>query len=318
MRVSLQRMKAVLPALARPLIEAELPADLEIAWFSNVEEAVALAPSADIGWLDGHNGRDVARAVAAGTKLKWLSSIYAGLDHLNKEALIAQGTRVTNGSGLNAHTVAEYAVMGALVGAKRYDEVVRIADRHEWPDAAPGRLELYESKALIIGYGTIGKLVGERLTAFGVEVTGVTRSGAVGTLKPDQWREKLADFDWIFLAAPSTQESQALLGADELAAMKSSAWIINIGRGSLIDQDALIEACTKRRIGGAFLDTVSPEPLPPEHPLWSTPNVLHSMHLSGRSQTKMFIRGAQLFVENLKAYLAGEPLKNEVDLAAGY
>lgn len=311
-------MKAVLPALARPLIEAELPDTLDVQWFASPDEAVAMAPTAEIGWFDSNSGKDVGRAAAAATQLKWLSSIYAGLDHLDKDALLARGTRVTNGSGLNAHTVAEYAVMGALVSAKRYDQVVRAADRHEWPLEAPGRLELYETKALVIGYGTIGKLIGERMAAFGVEVTGVTRSGAAGTLTPDTWQAKIADFDWIFLAAPSTRESQALIGKAELSTMKPSAWIINVGRGSLIDQDALIEACSKRRIGGAFLDTVTPEPLPPEHPLWSTPNILHSMHLSGRSQTKMFLRGARLFLDNLNAYLAGEPLKNEVDLRAGY
>jgi phosphoglycerate dehydrogenase-like enzyme len=109
-----------------------------------------------------------------------------------------------------------------------------------------------------------------------------------------------------------------MIGEAELRAMKPSAWIINVGRGELIDQDALIEAVTKRRIAGAFLDTVTPEPLPPEHPLWSTPNIILSMHLSGRSQTRMFVRAAELFVRNLKAFLAGQPLENEVDLAAGY
>jgi phosphoglycerate dehydrogenase-like enzyme len=109
-----------------------------------------------------------------------------------------------------------------------------------------------------------------------------------------------------------------MIGEAELKAMKPSAWIINVGRGELIDQDALIEAVTKRRIAGAFLDTVSPEPLPPENPLWTTPNIILSMHLSGRSQTRMFLRAAALFVENIHAFLEGRPLKNEVDLAAGY
>ncbi|NML05142.1 NAD(P)-dependent oxidoreductase [Sphingomonas sp. G-3-2-10] len=311
-------MKAVLPALARPLVEPHLPPGIEASWFMTREEAVALAPSAEIGWLDMNKPADWAAAVAAGGNLKWLSTIYAGLDALDTGLLRERGTRVTNGSGVNAHTVAEYAVMGALVAAKRYDEVVRAADRQEWPMDAPGKQELFESNALIIGYGTIGKLIGERLKAFGTKVTAVTRSGSDGSLTPDQWRERIGDYDWIFLAAPSTSESRAMIGADELAAMKPSAWIVNVGRGELIDQDALIEALTKRRIGGAFLDTVTPEPLPPEHPLWRTPNAIHSMHLSGRSQTRMFLRAAALFVENLKAYAEGRPMKNEVDLDAGY
>ncbi|MDF7775512.1 NAD(P)-dependent oxidoreductase [Sphingomonas sp. AOB5] len=311
-------MKAVLPALARPLLEPHLPAEIQVSWFTSREEAMAMVPDAEIGWLDMNKSADWAAAVAAGTNLKWLSTIYAGLDALDTGLLRERGTRVTNGSGVNAHAVAEYAVMGALVAAKRYDEVLRAADRQEWPMDAPGKQELFEAEALIIGYGAIGKLIGQYLKGFGTNVTAVTRSGSDGSLTPDEWRERIGSYDWIFLAAPSTSESKAMIGADELAAMKPSAWIVNVGRGDLIDQDALIEALTKRRIGGAFLDTVTPEPLPPEHPLWRAPNSIHSMHLSGRSQTRMFLRAGALFVENLKAYVEGRPMKNEVDLEAGY
>jgi phosphoglycerate dehydrogenase-like enzyme len=311
-------MKAVLPALARPLIEPQLPTGLDIHWFSTAEEARAMVVDADIGWVDINKPVEWARAVAAGEKLQWLSTIYAGLDALDTGLLLERGTRVTNGSGVNAHTVAEYAVMGALVAAKRYDEVVRIADRREWPFDAPGRTELYQSKALVIGYGTIGRLIGDRMKGFEAEVTAVTFSGRDGTLGPDEWRARLGEFDWVFLAAPATGASRAMIGEAELKAMKPSAWIVNVGRGDLIDQDALIEALHKRRIAGAFLDTVTPEPLPPDHPLWTAPNAIHSMHLSGRSQTRMFLRATELFVDNLKAFMAGQPLKNEVDLAAGY
>jgi phosphoglycerate dehydrogenase-like enzyme len=311
-------MKAVLPALARPLVEPHLPAGLDVHWFASLDEAIEMVADADIGWVDNNGPANWARAVAAGQKLQWLSTIYAGLDPLDKDQLRARGTRVTNGSGVNAHTVAEYAVMGALVAAKRYDQVVRIADTRIWPFEAPGKLELFETSALVIGYGTIGRLIGERLAAFGVTVTGVTRTGAPGTIRPDAWRGRLAEFDWIFLAAPATDQSRAMIGEAEFKAMKPSAWVINVGRGELIDQDALIEAVTRRRIAGAFLDTVTPEPLPPEHPLWTAPNILHSMHLSGRSQTRMFVRAAQLFVKNIHAFVEGRPLENEVDLEAGY
>ncbi len=109
-----------------------------------------------------------------------------------------------------------------------------------------------------------------------------------------------------------------MIGAAELAAMKPMAWIVNVGRGALIDQPALVGALRQRRIGGAFLDTVTPESLPPDDPLWSAPNAIHSMHLSGRSQTRMFARATALFIENLDSFMAGRPLRNEVDLAAGY
>lgn len=311
-------MKAVLPALARPLIEPHLPAGLDVAWFANHEEATAMVADADIAWVDMQRLAWTADAVAAGEKLKWVSTIYAGLDAFPLPLLKARGTVLTNGVGINAVAVAEYAVMGVLAAAKRFDEVVRIADRHEWTIAAPGQIELLDTTALIIGYGAIGKLIGDRLAAFGVGITGVTRSGRDGTLSPDQWADKIGDFDWVILAAPSTEQTKTLIGAPELTAMKPSAWLINIARGDMVDQDALIDALTKRRIAGAFLDVVTPEPLPPEHPLWSAPNTIHTMHLSGRSQTKMFQRATALFLQNLRAFMAGEAMTNVVDLDAGY
>jgi len=311
-------MKAVLPALARPMIEPHLPTDLDVSWFATREQANAMAADAEIAWLDMQRSRYAGEAAAQATHLKWLSTIFAGLDAFPLDLLRERGVTVTNGSGLNAYTVAEYAVMGVLVAAKRFDEVVRIADRHQWTTDAPGRVELFGTHALVIGYGTIGHLIGDRLEAFGVTVTGVTRSGRHGTLGPDQWRERLGDVDWVILAAPSTGETKAMIGADELAAMKRSAWIVNIARGDMIDKAALIEALKEREIAGAFLDTVDPEPLPPDDPLWSAPNTIHSMHLAGRSQTTMFMRGAALFLENLAAFRDGRPMKNVVDLGAGY
>jgi len=311
-------MKAVLPALARPLLEPRIPEGVEVAWFANHEEANAMVVDADIAWVDQQRPGWTAETVDRGEKLKWVSTIYAGLDSFPLDTLRRHGVTVTNGAGINAIAVAEYAVMGVLAAAKRFDEVVRLADRHEWPTDAPGKVELFKTSALVIGYGTIGAQIGKRLEAFGVAVTGVTRSGRDGTLGPDQWRETLGDHDWVILAAPSTDATRAMIGATEMAAMKRSAWLINIARGDMIDQDSLIEALTARRIAGAFLDTVHPEPLPPEHPLWSAPNVIHSMHLSGRSQTKMFVRAAALFLDNLEAFVTGREMKNVVDLEAGY
>jgi phosphoglycerate dehydrogenase-like enzyme len=311
-------VKAVLPALARPLLEPQIPAGIHVSWFATREEAGEMIVNADIAWVDMQRGVWTAEAVAKATRLKWLSTIFAGIDFLDLEALRANGTVLTNGTGINALAVAEYAVMGVLVAAKRYDEVVRLADKHEWTLQAPGQVELFETKALIVGMGAIGKLIAERLAAFGVDVTGVTRSGRDGTLKPDQWQAKLGAFDWVILAAPSTDSTKAMIGAAELAAMKPSAWLINIARGDMIEEAALLDALNGRKIAGAFLDPTYPEPLPPEHPLWSAPNCLITMHLSGRSQTKMFPRAAALFLRNLDALVNGRPMENVVDLEAGY
>lgn len=311
-------MKAVLPARLRPRLEPKLPVALDVAWFNDHAEADAMIADADIAWIDQHPAELTRRTAALGTRLKWLTTIYAGLDGFPLASLKRRGVIVTNGNGINANAVAEYAVMGVLVAAKRYDEVVRIADRHAWPVDAPGKVELCDTSALIIGYGAIGALIGERLKAFGVAVTGVTRTGRNGTLTPGRWHDGLGSYDWVILAAPSTEATKAMIGAAELAAMKSAAWLINIARGDMVDQEALIDAVSSGRIAGAFLDTVHPEPLPPGHPLWNTPNILHSMHLSGRSQTNMYGRAAALFVDNLDAFLSGRPMKNVVDLDAGY
>jgi phosphoglycerate dehydrogenase-like enzyme len=312
-------MKAVLPALARPLLEAGLPPELEVAWFASPAEAKAGIADADIAWVDMQPTALVADAIhASGPRLKWVSTIYAGLDAFPLDRLRARGVTVTNGAGINAYAVAEYAVLGVLAAAKRFDAVVRAHDRHEWPKDAPGKIELFETRALVIGYGAIGRLIGERLAAFGVAVTGVTRSGRDGTITADRWRAQLGQFDWVVLAAPSTDDTKALIGADELAAMKPGAWLINIARGDMIDDAALLAALHGGRIGGAFLDPTNPEPLPPEHPLWSAPNCMITMHLSGRSQTKMFRRAAALFLDNLSAFRAGRPMRNVADLDAGY
>ncbi len=312
-------MKAVLPAIARGLLEPQLPPGVEAAWFASPSEANAMIADADIAWVDMQPTALVADAIrASGDRLKWVSTIYAGLDAFPLDLLRQRGVTLTNGAGINAVAVAEYAVLGMLAAAKRFDQVIRAADRQDWLKDAPGKVELDGTRALIVGYGTIGRLIGDRLRAFGVEVTGVTRSGRDGTLTPDAWASRLGDFDWIVLAAPSTDATKTLIGRQELAAMQASAWLINIARGDMIDQQALVEALTTGTIAGAFLDPTEPEPLPADHPLWTAPNCMISMHMSGRSQTKMFQRGAALFIENLTAFVAGRLMRNVADLDAGY
>ncbi len=312
-------MRAVLPAIARPLLAPHLPADLAVTWFASPAEAAAGIAEADIAWVDMQPPALTGAAMAAaGPRLRWVSTIYAGLDELPLPFLRERGIVLTNGAGINAVTVAEYAVMGILMAAKRLDQVVRAHDRREWLADAPGKRQLDSSSALVIGYGTIGRLIGERLRAFGVAVTGVTRSGRDGTLGPDDWRARLGEADWVVLAAPSTDRTRAMIGAAELAAMRGDAWLVNVARGDMVDQDALVAALASGSIGGAFLDPTDPEPLPADHPLWQAPNTLVTMHLSGRSQTTMFRRGAELFLANLAAFTAGRPMRNVVDLGEGY
>ncbi len=312
------KIPAILTAFARPLLEPHLPNWVEPRWFVTLNDVRAMAPGAQIGWLDMVDKTEMAQAIAAATDLKWLSSLYSGLDGMPLAQLKEQGTIVTNGAGVNAVTIAEYVVMGMLTVAKGYRDVVRAADRHEWLWDSPGKVELFGSKALLLGYGAIGKLIEERLKAFHVEVTIVRRTPTSNTLSPDQWRAKLAAFDWVILAVPATAETDGMIGAQELAAMKSSAVLINIARGTIVDQDALINALNTKSIAAAFLDVTTPDPLPANHPLWDTDNAYITMHLSGRAQTQMFPRMVQRFLANLKRYRNNEPLEAQIDLQLGY
>ena len=309
---------AVLTGLIRPLVEPRLPDWLEAHFFTTKHEAMGLAPAADIGWFDMYDKKDMAEAIAAATQLKWLNSIYAGFDGMPLDRLAERGTIVTNGAGINAITIAEYVVMGMLTVAKGYRDVVRAQERREWLTDSPGKVELFGSKALLLGYGAIGRLIEERLKGFSVDVTVVRRTPGSQTLAPDQWRERLGDFDWIVLAVPGTAETEGMIGAAEFAAMKRTATLVNIARGSVVDQDALVAALSNKEIAAAFLDVTTPEPLPSEHPLWRFDNAHITMHLSGLAQDKMFARSAERFLENLGRWHRGEDIQPRIDLARGY
>ncbi len=309
---------AVLSALSRPLLEPRLPAWVQPLWFANTQELMALAPRAEIGWFDLFDREAMAAAIAAGVNLKWLNSIYAGVDGFPLDLLAQRGVVFTYGAGINAITIAEYVVMGMLTSAKGYRAVAQAQDRREWLMDAPGKRELAGSRALILGYGAIGQMIEKRLIAFDVHVDKVRRRGGDGFLGDGQWRGQLGEFDWIIIAVPATAATIAMIGAAELAAMKADAVLINIARGSVIDQDALVDALQHKRIGGAFLDVTTPEPLPADHPLWGLENAHLTPHISGKSQDRMFLRGVDRFITNLARWERGEALVPQVDYVAGY
>ena len=309
---------AVLSALIRPLIEPRLPDWIQPLWFSSQEQALELAPRAEIGWFDFAQPEPMVAVTRAAAKLRWLNSIYAGLDFLPLDLLRERGVVVTNGAGINAITIAEYVVMLMLAHAKGLPQVIRAADRQEWLLDSPGKRELAGERVLLLGLGAIGGLVKIRLEAFDMEVVPVRRSGADGALRPDEWRGRLGEFDWIILAVPATAETDGMIGAAELAAMKPNAVLVNVARGTVVDQDALIAALQEKRIEAALLDVTTPEPLPPEHPLWGLDNALITMHLSGRAQTRMFARSADRFVANLERWRRGEAVEPQMDLQLGY
>ena len=310
--------KAVMSALIRPLVEPRLPDWVEPLWFMSKEQALEMAPEAEIGWFDLNEKEPMAEIATAATSLTWLNSIYAGLDFMPLDLLAERGTVVTNGVGINAITIAEYVVMLMLAHAKGYREVVRAQERHEWLLDSPGKRELAGERVLLLGLGAIGQLIKTRLEAFDMTVIPVRRSGGEGALRPGEWREKLGEFDWVILAVPSTEETRHMIGASELAAMRPNAVLVNIARGDVVKQDDLVAALQAKSIEAALLDVTEPEPLPEDHPLWSLDNAQVTMHLSGRAQTKMFQRSADRFIENLDRWHKGEQVSPQMDLAAGY
>ena len=310
--------KVMMSTLIRPFVEPRLPDWVDPLWFSNKEEALEMAPEAQIGWFDLNEKEPMVEIAHAATNLKWLNSIYAGLDFMPLGLLEERGVTVTNGVGINAITIAEYVVMLMLAHAKGYREVVRAQDRHEWLLDSPGKRELSGERVLLLGLGAIGSLIKTRLEAFDMTVIPVRRSGGEGSLRPGEWREKLGEFDWVILAVPSTDETKGMIGASELAAMRPNAVLVNIARGDVVKQEDLVSALKANTIEAALLDVTDPEPLPEDHPLWGLDNAQVTMHLSGRAQNKMFQRSADRFVENLERWHKGEPVQPQMDLAAGY
>lgn len=309
---------AVLPGFARPMLEARLPDWIEARWWLSPEELVEQASEAEIGWFDMHHKPPMLAAVAKASGLKWLNSLYAGLDFLPLQELAERGVVITNGTGLTDIQVSEFATMGMLAIAKNYPAVVRAQDRHEWLTVAPGIRELAGSRALVLGYGAIGRKIGEQLRGFGVDVVPVRRHPGEGELGPDDWRSELGSFDWIVLVVPGTPETEGMIGAVEIAAMKREAVVVNFARANVVDQEALTAALREKRIAAAMLDVVDPEPLPSDHPLWELENVHITMHLSGIPTPWSMMRGASRFIENCERYRKGERLQPQFDIALGY
>lgn len=309
---------AVLNAAMRPTLEGKLPEEVEALWFESTDELLALAPRAEVAWLDMIARPAAAEAIRRMTGLRWYNAMSSGVDWLPLDTFRERSVVLTNGAGIHAQTVSEFVVMGMLTMAKGWREVVRAQDRHEWLAQPPGKRELRDAAVLVIGAGEIGSRIAEILRVFGAKVTTARRSPGPGELGDGEWQAALGRFDWVILIVPSTPQTTGMFGAAEFAAMKPGATLLNFARGTVIDQDALLEAIDAGHLGGAFLDVTTPEPLPAEHPLWSRENVHISMHLAGRAQEALFARGSARFLDNLGRYLRKEPLKHRVDLSRGY
>jgi phosphoglycerate dehydrogenase-like enzyme len=311
-----------------------LPEGVHVEWFESLDEAERAAAPAEVLALGPDRGWSIDRVVAVAPRLQWVHTRAAGVDRGQLQSLRHHGDRcitLTNGSGISSIPIAEYVVMALLAAAKGLPGLLSSQQRGRW-EKPSGAREIHGSRALLLGFGAVGRAVSDRLRPFGVQVTAVRRSGAseaaaavaagrddagVEVIGPDAWRPRVHEFDWIIVTIPLTDETRHLVGWRELSAMKVGAWLVNVSRGAVVDQSALTTALQWRAIGGAVLDVTDPEPLPPDHELWSVPNVVITPHCSWMSPT-FAERAGGLLLDNLRRWRAGEPLRNVVDLDAGY
>ena len=269
-----------------------------------------------------------AKQLTDARKLKWIHSTAAGVAQLMYPELREAGILVTNPSGVFSVPMAEHTMGLILALARNFPDSVRQQDRANWSqqelwDKPQHLSEVNGQVLLIVGYGSIGRELAKRAKAFEMRVWGVTRSGkgdgnyAEKIFPAARLREALPEADYVVIAAPETAETKRLIGATELAKMKRGARLINVGRGSLLDEKALICALETTALGGAAIDVAETEPLPADSPLWQAPNLFITPHTSALSD-RLWIRQTALLVDLLERWFDDREMFNQVDLTRGY
>jgi phosphoglycerate dehydrogenase-like enzyme len=280
---------------------------------STPAEAAALIAGADVLFTWNFPASLLARAA----RLRWIQVMGAGVDKFLVPALAPQVV-VTRTAGIFGPWMAEYTLGWCLWVTQRMALFGRQQRARRWAPVDP--LPLRGAILCVVGLGDIGRDIARAARALGLRVIGVTRAGrpvpgAERVYAGRALRTALARADFVVLTLPLSAETRDLIGAPELAAMKPSAWLINIARGPIVQEAALLESLRARRIAGAVLDVFDIEPLPARHPLWRLDNVVITPHISGPSTPAEI---APIFNDNLRRYLAGRPLRHAVSRARGY
>jgi phosphoglycerate dehydrogenase-like enzyme len=261
-------------------------------------------------------------------KLKWIHSPAAAVHQLMYPELVKSNVILTNSSGVHGPVVAEHALAVMLALAKRLPQAMRYQSRRLWSqdllwNEHPRPREVSGGTVLVVGLGGIGEAFVAKAKALSMKVLAVRENPgkgpgpAVAVFGPEQIDEVLPQADYVLLCTPVTPKTNAIINRERLNKMKFGAYLINVARGPLIDDAALIQALQERRIAGAALDVFDEEPLPPESPYWSLDNVLITPHTAAVTEN-LWERHYDLIVENLNRFLAGKPLLNEVDKHRGY
>ncbi|HUG13531.1 MAG TPA: D-2-hydroxyacid dehydrogenase [Thermomicrobiales bacterium] len=299
------------PAIAA-LIRERHPA-LTVLTASEEAEIVERLPGAEIlfAW------RFPMPLLRHATSLRWLQVMGAGIETL-AGAPIPDGVWVTNVRGVFSGSMAEYAIGYTLAHLQEVRRVLAQQARHEWTQFTP--LRLADLTVGVMGLGSIGGEIARAFAALGARVVGLNRSGAAvahveRVYELDQIDAFLPECDVLVSVVPHTPETTGLLSGARLALLKPGCFYINVGRGNVVDIDALTDVLRGRRIAGAALDVFPIEPLPAGHPLWDLDNVFITPHISGVNRPNDV---TDIFLVNLERYLAGEPLLNQVDVTRGY
>jgi phosphoglycerate dehydrogenase-like enzyme len=255
---------------------------------------------------------------AKAPRLRWLQAMGAGVDW----ALVPElppGVIVTRSPGVFGPWMAEYVMGWCLWVTQHVDAYRRAQTRREWIQHEPPERLAGKTLALV-GLGDIGRHVARTAAALGMRVIGVSRSGrrvpgVERVYRSRDLRRALAVADFVTLVVPLNDATRGMIGAAELSAMRPTTWLLNIGRGALVDEGALVDALRRKAIAGAVLDVFTTEPLPPDHPLWGLDNAVITPHISGPNMPEEI---SPVFNDNLARYLAGRPLRHVVDRRLGY
>lgn len=284
-------------------------------------EAEEWIPDAEIAF----SGHITPGQLASAGRLQWVHSPSAGVGNMLYPEMLARPIAITNGRGTSADNIAEHVLAVVLALFWRLPEALTRQAEHVWAqDELSGPRTIAGSRILLVGLGAIGAATARRLHALGATVTGVRRNlsapsvpGVASVHPPDKLRDVLRDADVVVIAAPHTGATHSLLGDAELAGMKPGSFLVNVSRGSLIDEEALARALRAGHLAGAALDVLRDEPLPADHPMWDVPNLLITPHIAGFRRDH-WDAAIALFAENRRRFAAGQPLVNVVDKSAGY
>jgi phosphoglycerate dehydrogenase-like enzyme len=286
-----------------------------------------LAPRAEVILFCGLSGAavDFAAVFRRAAVVRWIHSLAAGVENLLFPELVASSVPVTNARGVFKRSLAEFAVLGILYHTKKVRRLIDNQRARRWDDFTVGVAN--DLVLGVVGYGEIGRECALLAKGLGLKIHAVRRNpekSAADPLidvlfAPGQLNSMLAGIDVLLCSAPLTSETHHMIGSAELARLKPSAIVINVGRGPVIDEQALIEALAAGRIAGAALDVFEHEPLASSSPLWGMEQVLISPHCTDRTTNPDWLElSMQFFVENFHRYRNGEPLLNSVDKSAGY